>query len=289
MAEALRQRAEELASTLPPLLVAAERVAAAVAQGVHGRRRVGQGDSFWQFRRHMQGDSAAAVDWRQSAKSDRLFVRQHEWAAAHVVWLWCDSSPSMQYGSRFAAGTKAERANLLLLAVAALLIRGGERIALLGDGHRPGGGRAALTRTAEALEAGSAGGEGLPPRAMLPPNSQVVLIGDFLSPVSELEGVVRFFSERAVSGHLVQVLDPAEEDLPFTGRAQFVGSEGEGTLVVGRVETLRVSYEERLKAQRTALAQLGRNAEWSFATHRTDRPPQLALLALYQSLARSNG
>ncbi len=48
----LRQRAEALAATLPPLLVAAERVAATVAQGVHGRRRAGMGESFWQFRRY---------------------------------------------------------------------------------------------------------------------------------------------------------------------------------------------------------------------------------------------
>ncbi|HIP80173.1 MAG TPA: DUF58 domain-containing protein, partial [Kiloniellaceae bacterium] len=41
----LRHRAEQLAATLPPLLVAAERVASTVAQGVHGRRRVGQGET----------------------------------------------------------------------------------------------------------------------------------------------------------------------------------------------------------------------------------------------------
>ena len=38
------RRAQALGARLPPLLVAAERVAATVAQGVHGRRRVGQGD-----------------------------------------------------------------------------------------------------------------------------------------------------------------------------------------------------------------------------------------------------
>ena len=54
-AAAEARRAEALGARLPPLLVAAERVAATVAQGVHGRRRVGQGDSFWQFRRFVAG------------------------------------------------------------------------------------------------------------------------------------------------------------------------------------------------------------------------------------------
>ncbi|MEE8544373.1 MAG: DUF58 domain-containing protein, partial [Alphaproteobacteria bacterium] len=65
----LRQQAELLAATLPPLLVAAERVAATVAQGVHGRRRVGSGETFWLFRGYQPGVSATMFDWRQSAKT----------------------------------------------------------------------------------------------------------------------------------------------------------------------------------------------------------------------------
>ena len=106
-----QQRAEWLAATLPPLLVRAERVAATVAQGVHGRRRVGRGDTFWQFRRYEAGDPTQRIDWRRSAKSDTIFVRESEWEAAASVWLWCDSSPSMRYRSSPALSEKAERAD----------------------------------------------------------------------------------------------------------------------------------------------------------------------------------
>ena len=99
MAEPEQHRAEQLASTLPPLLVAADRVAATVAQGVHGRRRVGQGETFWQFRQYQPGDAPQRIDWRESAKSQRLFVRETEWEAAQSVWLWRDTSASMDYGS----------------------------------------------------------------------------------------------------------------------------------------------------------------------------------------------
>ena len=54
-------RAEQLASGMPALLVAAERVAATIVQGVHGRRRVGSGETFWQYRRYQSGDSAGAI------------------------------------------------------------------------------------------------------------------------------------------------------------------------------------------------------------------------------------
>ena len=134
---AIRHQAEAVAASLPPLMVAAERVAATVAQGVHGRRRVGQGDSFWQFRQYQQGDSVQRIDWRQSAKRQHAFIRENEWEAAQSVWVWRDGSASMVYRSRRDLPEKRERAELLVLALMALLVRGGERIALLGQPVRP--------------------------------------------------------------------------------------------------------------------------------------------------------
>src|SRR5690606_20158419 len=128
-----RLRAEQLAATLPPLLVAAERVAATVQQGVHGRRRVGTGETFWQFRRYQAGDTPQRIDWRQSAKADPVFVREMEWAAAQSVWLWRDGSPSMRWRSREEWPEKRAQADLLTLALAVLLVRGGERVALMGS------------------------------------------------------------------------------------------------------------------------------------------------------------
>ncbi|MGZ0246916.1 MAG: hypothetical protein ACKVH1_13335 [Alphaproteobacteria bacterium] len=54
----IRRASDESASALPALLVKAERVATIVAQGEHGRRRAGTGDSFWQYRRYQPGDPA---------------------------------------------------------------------------------------------------------------------------------------------------------------------------------------------------------------------------------------
>ena len=289
----IRQRAELLAAPLPPLLVAAERVAATVAQGVHGRRRVGTGETFWQFRRYQPGDPASAIDWRQSAKSQRLFVRENEWEAAESVWLWRDGSASMSYRSRLAPCPKLERATLLLLAVTALLVRGGERVALLGEDRVPGSGRAALSRLAVSLllPDGSARGPetpSLPGVERLPRYAQLLLIGDFLSPLAEIDALFKRFAADGVKGHLLQVLDPAEEELPFVGRTQFHGFEGEGTVTIGRVESLRGDFARRLEARRAGLAALARALGWSFNSHRTDRPPEAALLALYSALAGDN-
>lgn len=283
-----QQRAEMLAARLPPLLVAAERVAATVAQGVHGRRRVGLGETFWQFRRYQVGDSPGMIDWRQSAKTQPVYVRENEWEAAQSVWLWCDRSLSMDYRSAPTLPTKRERAELLVMATAVLLIRGGERVALLNSGVRPDHGKHALNRLAALMSDPRArtAADGLPRAEPLPRHAQVLLVGDLLSPLPEIHAAVATLTGRGVAGHLLMVLDPAEETLPYQGRIEFQGLEGEAELLVPRVEAVREAYLERLTAHRNGLAALARAAGWSFAVHRTDRPPQTALLGLWGALSR---
>ncbi|HXC14115.1 MAG TPA: DUF58 domain-containing protein, partial [Stellaceae bacterium] len=227
---ALRSRAEQAAAAFPPLLVAAERVAATVAQGVHGRRRVGQGETFWQFRQYEPGDAASRIDWRESAKSQRLYVRETEWEAAQSVWLWRDASASMDYSSaEYIAGadwpSKRDRGELLLAALASLLVRGGERLTMLGSGLAPMSGRIALTRVVDML--GRAGDErpSMPTFEPLPRAGLLVLIGDFLSPLDIVDTALARFAASGLKGHLLQVVDPAEEDLPFDGRVRFSGVE----------------------------------------------------------------
>ena len=276
-----RHEAEALAARLPPLLVQAERVAATVAQGVHGRRRVGSGDSFWQFRPYVPGDSASRIDWRETTKSERAYVRENEWEAAQSVWLWHDRSPSMDWHSTRDLPTKRDRSALLLLALAALLVRGGERVALIGAGLPPAHGRAVLDRLALTMERAAKTVEGLPPIMPLPRHASVVLIGDFLMPLDETRDLLAGYAASGVRGHLLQVLDPAEESLPYDGRVRFEGMEHEGNLTLARVELVREQYQARLADHQTGLADLARSHGWSLATHHTDRPPHQALLALY--------
>lgn len=280
----LREQAEHLGSRLPPLMVEAERVASTVAQGVHGRRRVGSGETFWQFRRFRDEDSSAVIDWRQSGKTQHLYVREREWEAAASVWLWRDTSASMQYKSSFAPCSKVQRATVLALAFASLLERGGERIAELGAPEPPTTGRLALNRISHRMTTATSGGRNTPPLLLLPRFSQIILVSDWLSPIEETLRILRHYGGIGVRGHLIQVLDPAEEDLPFDGRTEFEDVESSLKMVARRAETMREGYRLRLAGLRDSLSQATRRQNWTFATHRTDRPPQGALLAAYAAL-----
>lgn len=278
--------AEALGARLPPLLVAAQRVAETVSPGAHGRRRVGLGESFWQFRPYQPGDTIERIDWRQSAKGDRLYLRETEWSAAQTVWLWRDGGPGMDYRSDSRLPTKRERAELLLLAASALLLRGGERVAVLGGGRLPTAGRGAL----QAILAGL--GQTAPLAALTQDVSRhatLLLFGDFLDPVDEIAQALDRVAAAGLAGEMVQILDPAEIGLTFSGRIRFremaADASSSGDALIPRVESIRPAYQAALQRQQEALQALARRRGWGFQIHATSQPPEEALRALHTRLS----
>jgi uncharacterized protein (DUF58 family) len=283
-------QAQALGAGLPPLLVAAERIAATVAQGVHGRRRVGQGDSFWQFRALLPGEPASRVDWRRSAMAERgHFVRQTEWEAAQTVALWCAGGAGMHWRSGDGLPEKRERGKLLLLGLAALLLRGGERVRLLRSPPVDVAGQVGLSRLGAELM-GDGVDDTLPPVAAVPRYGCVVLIGDWLEPLEEIRPKLAGLAGRGASGHVLQVLDPAEIDLPYAGRVRFRAAVPEGPrALIGRTESVREAYAARLAEQQAGLVGLCQAAGLSFSSHRTDHSASSALLSLYMALSPPHG
>lgn len=277
-----QDEAEALSAALPPLMVDAERLASAVSLGIHGRRKAGMGESFWQFRRFRAEDPSTAVDWRQSAKSQHLFVREREWEVAQSVWFWRDGSPGMDFKS--GAASKRDRASLLSLALASALVRGGERVALLGQPFPPASSRAQVRRMGFTLAGNDKTGP-LPPDAHVTRNAQFVWLSDFLSPVVKIEAVLRRFAQSGLGGYLVHIVDPAEEDFPYEGRTRFEAPGEDLRETLGRAETVAPAYRARFKAHAETVALLAGKLGWSYLAHRTDRSPQTALVALYAEMS----
>jgi uncharacterized protein (DUF58 family) len=242
------------------------------------------GETFWQFRRYRVEDASTAIDWRQSAKSQHLFVREREWEAAETVWFWRDASESMRYNSAKSIPEKWERATLLTLALASLLVRGGERIGLLGSSDRPAAGRMALRRIAHSLIDLPLGDNDLPPELPQKRHCEMVWVSDFLQPLDAIEAHMKTLAYSGAHGFMVQIADPAEEEFPFTGRTRFEARGVRDTTILGRAETVRTSYRARYAAHSEAIGQFARRLGWSFIRHRTDHSPGTALIALYGAI-----
>ena len=288
MKTAIQHEAQNIAALLPPLLLEAERVAASVHLGIHGRRRAGSGDSFWQFRRYAAGDSATRIDWRQSARSDRLFIREREWEAAQSVYLSADASGSMHYSSQKNRPEKTERAYVLMLALTSLLLRGGEKVIWLSDDaplavH----GRGGLERIAAGIDL-SAQGASLPPSLPLSRHAHVILASDFLMPEAALDGLMRHYAASNAKGALLHILDPAEKDLcPSKAASRCKAAKtAETPLVLANAGALREAYRGRMRQHKERLMRIAESAGWFYLEHVTNAlPSHLALLPLFQRLS----
>ncbi len=285
-ADHVRHSAEEAAALFPALLVEAERIAQTVAAGLHGRRRAGPGETFWQHRPYIFGDPVSTIDWRQSARvANRLFVRQNEWEAAAAIYLWRDPSRSLNYSSLDDVPTKRRRADVLATALTILLAQAGERIGVLGEDRRPFQGRTAPERMLEALRlARFDDSAATPPSAHLAAGARVVLFSDFFEDEAAIEKTVRKLAASGAKGVLVQICDAAEETFPFEGRTEFEDLESPDRLIFGEAGSVKSAYQTKFEALRESLKAVAAHTGWSYIYHRTDRPAQTALLALHTAL-----
>ncbi len=281
----LRNRAERLAGGFPALLAGAERVASIVASGVHGRRRPGQGETFWQYRNYHSSDSATQIDWRRSARGDQVFVRDNEWEAANSVYFWRDGHSGMAWSSHKNLPLKADRASVLTLALASLLMRAGERCAIIGETDKPRAGRIGFERLSMRLARSEGHTDMLD--AKIAPHAKMVITSDFLEKPDIWRGRLARLSGRPVSGVLLHIIDPAEESFPYKGRLELrIPGMGKATpFILGRAEQAQEKYQAKFQAHCCAMDDIARRLGWTLIRHRTDAPATQALTALYQALA----
>lgn len=281
---ALRERAEREAGCLPPLLARAEHLAGTVLLGEHGRRRAGMGDDFWQYRPAQAGDSRRMVDHRRSARGDQQYVREREWQIAQSVMLWVDQGASMRFASSADLSAKIDRARLLALSLAILLVRGGERVGLSGTALPPRRGNAQIARLAQAFALEDRADYAAPEHRAMVPHARAVFMSDFLGDITQARLALTKAADRGVRGVILQVLDPAEESFPYRGRTIFESVGGTLRHETLKAGDLRGRYLERLAARKEELHDLCHITGWQIGLHHTGDSAQSALLWLYRAL-----
>lgn len=286
-APSLRADADALAAPLPPLMADAEHLASTMLLGDHGRRRSGMGEEFWQYRPAMPNDEARLIDWRRSARSDTHFIREKEWQAAQTILIWVDGAQSMEFASN-GRQTKADRARTLAMAVAILLLRGGERVGLTGADVPPRRGEVQLLRLAAGLLSigGGSTDYGAPEITGMLSKSRALFISDFMGPLEPLEAALTAAADRGVRGALLQILDPEEEAFPYDGRTVFESMGGRLQHETLQAGALRDRYLQRLAERKYRLAELARITGWQVDCHHTGESAQAALMWLFGALEK---
>lgn len=275
----LRNRAETAAADLPELMMRAEQAANNIVHGIHAQRKSGGSEKFWQFREYMPGDRPQDIDWRQSAKTQRVFIRQKEWHNTQDNILWCSRYDGMDFGK------KAEHAKTLTLALSILMTHAGERVALM-NGDAAGRSEKALENIAHDL-CSAKDDVPLPlPTKRIADNSSLILIGDFLSDIDDIKNSFDALAGRSENAALIQVLTPEELDLPYNGRVVFENMSGGGQENVQHVDSIRTQYQERIQRHIKSLEHLCKDYGWHYALHTTDTKPSETLQTLWLEMSR---
>jgi uncharacterized protein (DUF58 family) len=121
----------------------------------------------------------------------------------------------------------------------------------------------------------------LPPTFAPAPLAEIVLLSDLWSEIADVRRTITQLSGSGARGHVVQIVDPAEETFPYWGRVEFIEPEGGGRITAGRAETWRNDYAARVRRHRAEIRSETDRLGWSFAIHRTDRPASELLLSLH--------
>lgn len=259
----LRIEADALARRLPRLS-AQTRASEAVHLGSAGRRRAGTGEDFWQYRRYNAEDDAARIDWRRSAQGDTLFVRETELETARSFFAYADPHEGFNWTGDAGRHTKADRARIIMMALANLLSREGERVGVLGSGQSAAFGKRALERLYRQIAT--------PERNQLitPKQSGTAIIAsDFYDPASTWRDHLAPIASKCRDGILLAISDPVETDFPFTGRTRLSRPGTKQERILGRAETIQAEYQARFEENRTQMAALAGDLGWRFITHST--------------------
>lgn len=264
----LRLSAENAAQSLPALMLEAERIAASLTHGEHARRKSGTGHKFWQFRDYVTGDRPQDIDWRQSAKTDSVYIRQHELQTTQKTFFWCAAHAGMRYASEPDRKTKHDCAIILCLALGLLLTRAEEQIGLYGE-NKTGRSELRIEHIAQSITTPRS--ETLPSMLTLPPrHSAMILIGDFLDPLEQITQTFATLSGAVDRALVIQILDPAELDLRYDGRVRFEGVSDTERETINHVGSIRSAYQDRIKAHIKDVEDLCRAKNWLYVLQRTD-------------------
>ncbi len=266
----LKAEADYLANRLPRLTNVAG-PASAAHPGTAGRRRAGAGENFWQYRRYSNEDGAQRIDWRRSARGNHLYVRETELETSRTFLFWVDPSEGFNWSGTKGGVTKAERALVISLGLARLLVRSGERCGALGGPRAPSSGPRAVQLTAEDLWT-------RPYESPFPPPyrdpSSILLASDFYQPMDIWKARIKAHAANHPSGVILAVADPIETTYPFEGRVRLFDPGNKQARLLGRAENLKSAYLEKFSERRNEIKHLAQSVGWGFVAHTTNEPAQ---------------
>lgn len=247
--------------------------------GRHRSTVVGSSTEFRDYRPYSPGDDLRRVDWRVYARTDRVYLRNHNQETNTDCHLLVDCSASMGFGETV---NKLEYASFFAAALAYLVVKQGDSVSLglydeaLRSFFPPASTSSHLHRLLNALEERRPGQKTSASAALrkafplLRHRGTLVVLSDFFDDAAAVFEALNPFIHRRFDIHLIHVLTPEELDLPDRGLLAFVDLE-DRRRIIAHTRNLRDAYRAAMEQHIASLRELAQRRRVHYTLARTDR------------------
>ena len=235
-----------------------------ISAGRHKSPKHGFSVEFSEYRNYTPGDDIKHLDWKVMARTDRPYIKKYDAETNLRAQLLLDKSRSMAYKSSPDGMTKADYAATISATLAWFLMTQGDAIGITtfaegpGEYLPPSNKPSHLKRIFGVLEK-TPDGTGTDVDGVLKRVAEMqhkrglfVLISDLLVPIDTLESRLSTLHARGHDVAVIQVLDRAELELPFSGTSQITDLESGKSIPIDTA-TEAEHYKKRFEAHQAAI------------------------------------
>ncbi len=248
----LRHKAEELLSRV---LDESKETSGSLMSGENRLKRAGFEGDFRQYRPYADSDRPQDIDWKRSARSDDILVREREKNQQRVLDLHIQNYAGMNFSSAPRLLTKYEIGALLGLTFG------------LWSAHHHNPIRFNSEKTSVDELADMLLKRNETAYQQWSKDSVTVLIGDYLCPVEDIQNKLSVVASGTVL--FLQVLDPAEIELSYEGHHVF--EDGLNEIIVNHAQSMRSDYQSALNDHLESVKDFCRRRNWHYQLVRTDQ------------------
>ena len=249
---------------LDGLQLRARKIVEGFMAGPHRSPYRGFSTEFAEHRPYVPGDEIRYVDWKVFGRTDKYYVKQFEDETNLVCYLVLDVSASMRYQGPSAPLSKLEYAQCLAASLAWIVLNSHDAVSLTTYDEVV---RATLNPSSSAthlesiLQVLQSNPESSATRAgplfhelaeRFQKRGIVIILSDCIDELAPFAAGLKHLRHRQHEVALLQILDPAELDFPFTQRMRFQDLEQEPNVVTD-TQSVRTAYLSEFQAFRDSL------------------------------------
>lgn len=248
---------EYLSHLEAPIFEFAHKISKQTFEGKNPVKAKGHGDDFWQYRNFENLEAANLIDWRISAKSDKLFVREFERQSPMQLSIWCDFSEQMF----FCGKNRATKAKIgVIIALSLFFGFTSHRIIIKNENK-------IINKANDFAQNIVQIGKNFPHNfAALP----YIIIFDGLIELNKLSDLIAKAKHNSASLFFIIINDKSEIEFDFTGDLEFQNYNDESKIHIQDCEIIREQYKIKMSQYFKSLEEIVSNAGFSYFNLKTD-------------------